>query len=133
VDTTYGEDPVTKPAETSLKIGGGPSVRAMERSRWGSGGHTVPRRIFDFIVDTAEEAGIPYQKEVTTMAVTDASTLHLAREGIPTGEILVARRYSHSPIEIASMTDIENATRLVAAVVGRIDAEWVGGLERRIK
>ena len=133
VDTTYGEDPVTKPTETSLKIGGGPSVRAMERSRWGSGGHTVPRRIFDFIVDTAEEAGIPYQKEVTTMAVTDASTLHLAREGIPTGEILVARRYSHSPIEVASMADIEDASRLLSAVVSRIDTEWVGGLEKRIK
>jgi len=133
VDTTYGEDPATKPTETRLRIGAGPSIRALERSRQGSGGNTVPKRIFDFIVNTAEGNGIPYQTEVTTMAVTDASTLHLARAGIPTGEILVARRYSHSPIEVASMADIEGAARLLSAVVGRIDAEWVGGFERRIK
>jgi len=133
VDTTYGEDPATKPTETRLRIGAGPSIRALERSRRGSAGHTVPRRIFDFVIDTAEDEGIPYQTEVTTMAVTDASTLHLTRAGIPTGEILVARRYSHSPIEVASMDDIEGAARLLSAVVSQIDAAWVGGLERRIK
>lgn len=127
VDTTYGLDPATTTKETTLKIGMGPAVRAWERR------YTVPRRIYDFIVSTAEAEGIAYQPEVAVRGATDASTIHLVRAGIPTGEILVARRYSHSPIEVASMGDIEGATRLLAAVVSRLDTNWVEGLERRIK
>ena len=133
VDTTYGEDPATDVRETPIRIGGGPGVRVLEASwRWAPLGHTVPRRLLNLIVDAAEEGDIPYQREVVTFSATDASTLHLARAGIPTGEILVARRYSHSPVEVASLSDIEDAARLVAASVERLDAEWKPG-SRRIK
>ena len=127
VDTTYGLDPATTTKETTLKIGRGPVIRAWERR------YTVPRRIYDLIVSTAEEEGISYQPEVAVRGATNASTVHLVRAGISTGEVLIARRYSHSPIEVVSIGDIEAAAKLLAAVVNRIDAEWVGGLERRIK
>ncbi len=133
VDTTYGEDPTTDVRETPIRIGDGPGVRVLEFSRgWAPLGHTVPRKLFNLIVEAAEEGEIPYQREVVTFAATDASTLHLARAGIPAGEILVARRYSHSPVEVVSLSDIENAARLVAASVERLDAEWKPG-PRRIK
>jgi len=133
VDTTYGLDPATNSRETRLRIGSGPSIRALERSREFSTGHVVSRQVFDAIVDAAEQEVIPHQLEVNTMAVTDAATLHLERSGIPTGEILIPRRYSHSPIEVASIRDIEDAVRLLTSVVKRIDGEFVGKLERRLK
>lgn len=127
VDTTYGLDPATTTKETALNIGMGPVIRSRERR------YTVPRRIYDFIVSTADIEDITYQLEVAIRGSTNASTIHLVRAGIPTGVILVARRYSHSPIEVVSMSDIEGAIRLLNAVVSRIDANWVEGLEMRIK
>jgi endoglucanase len=133
IDTTYGEDPATDVRETPIRIGHGPGVRALEMSRtWAPLGHTVPRRLLRLIEEAAEAEGIAYQREVVTFAATDAATLHLARAGIPTGEILVARRYSHSPIEVASLRDIEAAAHLVAASVKRLEAEWTPGI-RRVK
>lgn len=131
IDTTYGEDPTTDVRETPIRIGHGPGVRALEMSRrWAPLGHTVPRRLFRLILGAAEANRIPFQREVVTFAATDAATIHLARAGIPTGEILVPRRYSHSPVEIVSLRDIEAAARLVAASVERLDAEWTLGVER---
>lgn len=133
VDTTYGLDPATTPKETRLRIGEGPSIRALERSRASMMGHVVNRRIFKLLVETAEEGGIPHQTEVTTMAVTDAATVHLSRAGIPTGEVLIPRRYSHSPIEVASLKDVENSAELITSFVERIDSKLIGELERRLK
>ncbi|MBS7652411.1 MAG: M42 family metallopeptidase [Candidatus Bathyarchaeia archaeon] len=133
VDTTYGLDPATTPKETRLRIGEGPSIRALERSRASMMGHVVNRRIFRRLVETAEEEGIPHQMEVTAMAVTDAATVHLSRAGIPTGEVLIPRRYSHSPIEVASLRDIENASKLISSFIDRIDSKLIGGLERKLK
>jgi endoglucanase len=133
VDTTYGEDPATSPMETRLKIGDGPSVRALERSAALVMGHITPRHVFDYIIDAADEEDIPYQREVSTAGATDASTVHLAQAGIPTGTILIARRYSHSPIEVASIRDVEGATDLLTAVVGRLDESWYEKIEAKLK
>jgi len=127
VDTGFGEDPATTVKETRLRIGEGPVIRAWEQR------YTVPRRLFDFMTSTAEEAGIPYQTEIVISGGTDASTIHLTKEGVPTGEIIVARRYSHSPIEIASLRDMENAVKLLVAIVRRLDSSFVAGFEKRIK
>lgn len=127
VDTGYGEDPATSVKETRLRIGEGPAIRAWE------GRHIVPRRLFDFMVSTAEEESIPYQTEIAIAGGTNASTIHLTKEGIPTGEVIVARRYSHSPIEVASLRDMENAAKLLAAIVRRLDSSFVAGFEKKIK
>jgi len=127
VDTGFGEDPATTVKETRLKIGEGPVIRAWEQR------YTVPRWLFDFLVSTAERADIPYQTEIVIAGGTDASTIHLTRKGVPTGEIIVARRYSHSPIELASLRDIENAIKLLTALVEQLDSSFTAGFEKKIK
>jgi len=127
VDTGFGEDPATNEKETRLKIGKGPAIRAWERR------HIVLRRVFDFMVSTAEKKAIPYQTEIAIAGGTNASTIHLTKEGIPTGEVIVARRYSHSPIEVASLRDMENAVKLLTAIVKRLDSSFVAGFEKKIK
>ncbi|MGQ9680625.1 MAG: M42 family metallopeptidase [Candidatus Bathyarchaeia archaeon] len=128
VDTTYGLDPATTSKETRLRIGAGPSIRALERSSRFGLGWIASRRVYDFILDLAEEGGFRYQTEVNTMSITDASSIHLVRSGVPTGEILIPRRYSHSPVELASMRDIQEASKLLVKVLESIDSDWVGEL-----
>jgi len=133
IDTTYGLDPATTSRETRLKIGAGPSIRALERSSRFGMGWIASRRVYNFLLDIAEEGGFKYQTEVNTMSITDASSIHLAKSGIPTGEILVPRRYSHSPVEVASMSDIEEASGLLVKVLECLDADWVSGLGEKFR
>ena len=48
---------------------------------------------------------------------TDATAIHLTRTGIPSGVISVAARYIHSPIEVLSMTDMDQGAELIAQAI----------------
>jgi putative aminopeptidase FrvX len=48
---------------------------------------------------------------------------------VATSDILIVRRYSHSPIEMVSLNDIENAIRLAVKVIPRLDQEFIQSLE----
>lgn len=126
-------DPATTCKETRLKIGAGPSIRALERSNRFGMGWIASRQVYNFILDIAEEGGFKYQTEVNTMSITDASSIHLAKSGVPTGEILVPRRYSHSSVEVASMSDVEEASKLLAKVLESLDPDWINGLGEKFR
>jgi endoglucanase len=46
---------------------------------------------------------------------TDADAIHLSRAGIPTGLVSVPLRYMHSPVELAMLSDMDAAAKLIAA------------------
>ncbi len=132
IDTAYGEDPATSERETTVRIGHGPVVRLMDF--WASHmGAITPRTMRDLLIGVAEELGIPHQREIFGSTLTDASTLHLTGEGIPTGVILIPRRYSHSPSEVAFLPDVENTVKLLSSTLVRIDREFVSGLTAKLK
>lgn len=75
------------------------------------------------LVETAESEGIPICFEVSTRGThTDADELHLSGAGIPTALVSVPLRYTHSPIETAQLSDVEDTIRLLVAAIGRLDA-----------
>jgi putative aminopeptidase FrvX len=47
----------------------------------------------------------------------DAGAIHMAVGGIPTGAISIPCRYTHSPVEMASVSDIENAVKLLVECI----------------
>lgn len=49
--------------------------------------------------------------------MTDAAAAHLAGEGIPTLEVKLPRRYSHSPVEMLDLSDLAAALALVEELV----------------
>ena len=51
---------------------------------------------------------------------TDADAYHLSRAGIATGLVSVPTRYIHTPTELVSLDDIENAVRLLVAFAGKL-------------
>jgi endoglucanase len=118
VDTTIGEDPATPRKEVSTRIGAGPAIRLMDQSQML--GHITLPRMKEFLISTAEAERIPYQLEVLPKVATDAATLHLSGRGILTGSILIPRRYFHTPLELAMVSDIQNATRLLTAGIKKI-------------
>jgi endoglucanase len=58
---------------------------------------------------------------------TDANAIQLAREGVATGLIGIPNRYMHSPVEVVSLKDLDNAARLLAEFCLSVtaDANWV--------
>ena len=54
---------------------------------------------------------------VTGGGVTDAAAAHLVAGGIPTLEVKIPRRYSHSPVELLDLRDLAAALTLVEELV----------------
>ncbi len=86
-----------------MRIGGGP-VLALASSG-GSAGHLINPAMRDFLREVAEGAGIALQEALFYGGTSDASAVHLVRDGIPTGVLNIARRYSHSPVETLDLND----------------------------
>lgn len=115
VDTVAGAEPGTPPARATEVSGGGPVIRAWE---WMAGA-AYHRDLFHRMQDVAEAAHIPYQLDVAR-TWTDACGTATAGHGVPTAGIYIPRRCAHSPCEIAKLSDIEGAGRLLAAFLGSV-------------
>ena len=89
-----------------------------------SKGANINPVIYKMLVETAKKNKIDYQIEAAPRATgTDANAMQLTRGGVATGLISFPNRYMHTPIEIVSLTDIENAVRLAGEFIKKLDDE----------
>ncbi|MFC4456231.1 M42 family metallopeptidase [Deinococcus sonorensis] len=92
-----------------LQIGAGPTVKVMDFSTLA---HPAVRR---GLLAAAERRGLAVQPEVLKGIGTDAGALQYVGGGIPTGAVSVINRYTHSPVEVLDLQDLEGAQRLLQA------------------
>ncbi len=112
IDTTIaGDMPGVKPEEATSRIGEGPVMLVKDRVM------IVNPNVRKWIEDTARSMKVPLQYEVIDAGATDSSVTPMVGEGIPSGAVLVATRYIHTPVEVADMNDVKNAVKLVAKLV----------------
>jgi endoglucanase len=89
-------------------------------TRLGSGpvvfrGPNISPRVFERLQAAAEGHEIAVQIRGAPRATgTDANVMQLSREGVATGVIGIPNRYMHSPVEVVSLADLEQASRLLA-------------------
>ncbi|GAX89880.1 M42 family metallopeptidase [Effusibacillus lacus] len=106
------------------KCGKGPLVILYDYSM-------VPhKKLLDFVLDTAEEEGIPVQFESMPGGGTDAGKVHLFKKGVPSLVIGFPTRYIHSHASIMHRDDFENAAKLLVAVIKKLDADTYASLLR---
>ncbi len=75
------------------------------------------------LIETARKKKIPHQIAAAPRGTgTDANAMQLSRGGMATGLVSIPNRYMHSPVELISLADAENAARLLA--------EWLVGLKK---
>lgn len=89
--------------ELPVGIGKGPVFQVM--SGGGARGMFADTTVLSLLETAARRAGVPYQLTTFTGGNTDASAMHLARSGIPSGAVTMPRRYSHSPCEMMNLND----------------------------
>ncbi len=117
VDVTFATDHPWLDREKKfvgeIKVGKGPVIAR---------GPNMSPKIVDMLMKTAEERGIPYQSEgIPRGTGTDANVIQLTRAGVATGLVSVPNRYMHTPCEVVSLKDLENAARLIAEFIKKLD------------
>ncbi|QAA77050.1 MAG: Deblocking aminopeptidase [Candidatus Bipolaricaulis sibiricus] len=86
-------------------------------------GPNINPKLFDHLVATAKKAKIPYQVEAAPAGTgTDANAMQLNRAGMATALVSIPNRYMHSPCEVVSLKDVENAAKLIAHAVAALTA-----------
>ena len=110
VDVT-GTGDTPKGSKMEVALGKGPAVKVKD------GGMIADPRVVDWMIRAAEKAKLPYQREVLEGGTTDARAMQLARSGVPAGCLSIPCRYVHSPSEMVDEEDVQNAVKLLNALL----------------
>jgi len=111
LDVTLSGDTPRRSTKMATALGDGPAIKVRDAS------FIADPRLVDWMVKTAEGAGIPYQMEVLEAGGTDGRAIQLTRGGVPAGCISIACRYIHSPSEMVDTDDVENAVKLLVQLL----------------
>ncbi|HEL0632003.1 glutamyl aminopeptidase [Streptococcus equi subsp. zooepidemicus] len=87
-------------------------------------GHIMLKNMRDFLLTTAEEAGVAFQY-YCGKGGTDAGAAHLKNGGIPSTTIGVCARYIHSHQSLYALDDFVEAQAFLQAIVKRLDRSTV--------
>lgn len=114
VDVTFGKAPDT-PSTGSFSLGGGPTIGI---------GPNMSHWMAEKLEKTAQSLEIPYQLEIIPgNSGTNGWEIQIAREGIPTAVVSLPLNYMHTPLEVASVTDIHRCARLLAGFLADLGEE----------
>ena len=112
IDVTFGDQPGVPEAET-VEMGKGPAIAF---------GPNVHPKLYETLVEVAQELEIPYQVEpIPGRSGTDAWAIQVTREGIPTALLSIPLRYMHTSVETVSLKDVERTGRLMAGFIVGLD------------
>lgn len=117
VDVTHSSDypGSDKKVSGEVKLGKGPVLYK---------GANINPIIGKLLIDTAKEKEIDYQFNAAPSGTgTDANAIQLNRAGVATALVSVPNRYMHTPLEVVSLNDLENAAKLLAETICKITAD----------
>ena len=108
VDVTHATDCPTMEVKQhgEVSLGAGPVLYR---------GPNINPVMWKQLVELAGQQAIPVQiSGLSKPAGNDANAMQLVRGGLATGIVAIPNRYMHSPVELISLNDLENAARLIA-------------------
>lgn len=77
-------------------------------------GPNINTVVFDRLIKAAEDSGIKYQIEAEpSVTGTDARSIQVSRDGVPTGLVSIPLRYMHTPTETIDLRDVEDTIKLI--------------------
>ena len=101
------------------KLNGGPVVFR---------GPNINPHVHERVIAAAKAQNITIQTRGVPKATgTDANAMQLARDGVAAGLVSIPNRYMHSPVEVVSLKDLDNAARLLAEFCASVTGEmtWI--------
>ena len=112
VDVTLTGD-TPKGVRMAVALGKGPAIKVKDA------GMLADARVVAWMVNTAERLKMPYQREVLEGGSTDARAIQVTRGGVPAGCLSIPCRYVHSPSEMVDYGDVQNAVKLLTALMSK--------------
>jgi endoglucanase len=117
VDVTRCPDTPEPQYKMAIALDKGPAIKIKD------GGMLATPWVKDWMIETAEKKGIPYQLEVLVGGTTDARAIQTSQAGVPAGCLSIPCRYVHSPSETVSYDDVLNGVKLMVAMLSGPIAE----------
>jgi tetrahedral aminopeptidase len=107
IDTTPTSDTYDVLMTGTRVLGDGPCIKIADKSLIS---HPI---VTEHLKNSAVQASIPYQLEVFMGIGTDGGAIHMTSTGVSTGVVSIPSRYTHSPVEIVDLLDMENSLKLI--------------------
>ena len=105
----------------NVRLGAGPAIYVADAST------LYDPRLVCYMIQVAEQNGIPYQLRQPGGGGTDAGAIHRQRQGIPSISVSVPGRYPHSPASIARLLDWQHTLSLVATAITQMPNDLLAG------
>jgi endoglucanase len=107
------------PEETQVRLGGGPGIFLYDSS-------ALPnRKLTALVKQTAAEKRLPLQTDLVQGYGDDSAELQRSNGGVPTINMVVPIRYTHSHNGIMNRRDFDQMVDLLVAVLQKLDAAAV--------
>ena len=124
VDICISADTPDLKEHSDIHFGGGPVISHYSFHGRGTLNGLIPNpKLRQFLTNIAGKNQIPVQHNVFLGGLGDTSYLAVIREGVPAVDVAFPARYTHSPIEVGSLIDMEQLIRLLALAIEAIDAK----------
>ena len=125
MDVTLSGDTHDLSARFEATLGEGPCVQLYSFHGRGTLNGTLPHQpLFALCKKTALAEGLPMQRFASLGIVTDAAYLQLEQAGVACLEMGFPARYTHTPVEVCDLRDLENLARLVAGIARGVDGDF---------
>ena len=114
--------PGNHPEEAQELLGAGPAIFLYDTS-------ALPnRKLVALVQDTAKAAGVPLQSEMVQGYGDDSAEIQKSAGGVPTVNLVVPVRFTHSHNGIIDRRDFDQMVELLVALLQRLDAATVARL-----
>jgi endoglucanase len=114
-----GDVPGIKPEESSIQLGGGPTVVVYDA-------RMIPNlKLRDLVLESGKAIGVNVQLSTIEGGATDGSAIHLYKTGVPTVVVCVPARHIHSHSSIIHRKDYDDAVKLLVELITRLDKKQV--------
>jgi putative aminopeptidase FrvX len=105
--------------ETQAKLGGGPGIFLYDSSELPN------RKLVDLVKRTAAEKTLPLQTDLVQGYGDDSAAIQRSNGGVPTVNLVVPIRYTHSHNGIMNRRDFDQMVDLLVALLQKLDAATV--------
>lgn len=120
IDVTFGNGPGISERD-SFPLNKGPAIGS---------GPNFHKKITKKLIDVASENEITHQVERDPRpGGTDAFSMQISREGIPTGLVSIPLRNMHTTVEMLKLEDVKRLAELLCVFISQLDSEFQEGLK----
>ena len=117
--------PATAFSEAANALGKGPGLSVSDYSFRAGRGLMGHPKLIEFLKSVAERDEIPYQIEGSMPGITsDAAAVQFVGSGVPSITVKVPSRYTHGPVEVCSLYDIQATIDLLVHALPQIKPDF---------